>query len=388
MDKRIYELSILIIDDLEDNILLTEGILDNEGFDNIHSVLNAKDGIEYLKENKVDLIILDIMMPEMDGITACRYIREELCLRDTMIILATAKNDIETLRIGLEEAGATDYVRKPFVNDLELISRIKNLLLLKLQLDISKQKEIEQKENERMLMSQSKLAAMGEMIGNIAHQWRQPLSVISTAASGLQMQKEFNLLNDDDFSKYTSTILKNTEYLSTIIEDFRDFYKPTQDKETFNMKDIMKINLELLSASLKYNQIEIIEDLENINIHSYKNELIQVVSSLITNASDAIVSQNIEGKRYIFIKCHSSDDKISITVTDNAKGVKETIKCKIFEPYFTTKHQSQGTGLGLYMSKKIVNESLNGLFYVENVEYNYNGNLENGARFTITIPLT
>ena len=387
MNNEIYNLNILVIDDLEDNILLTEGILDNEGFDNVHSVLTAKEGIEYLKEHKVDLIILDIMMPDIDGIAACRYMREELCLQDVMIILATAKDDIETLRIGLEEAGANDYVRKPFVNDLELISRIKNLLLLKLQLDMVKQKEIEQKENERLLMSQSKLAAMGEMIGNIAHQWRQPLSVISTAASGLQMQKECNLLSDDDFNKYTLSIIKNTQYLSSIIEDFRDFYTPTQDKETFNIKSVMKMNLELLSAGLKFNKIKIIEEFEDIEIYNYKNELIQVVSNLITNATDALVSQDIKKERYVFIKCYRHENNIIITVADNANGISESIKCKIFEPYFTTKHQSQGTGLGLYMSKKIINESLGGLFFVENIEYKYNNILQKGAIFTITLPL-
>ncbi len=157
MNNKIFDLNILIVDDLEDNILLVNGILELEGFKNIHSELNAKDAINYLKNNKVDLIILDITMPKMDGITACRYIREELNLKDVMILLATANDDIQTLKIGLEEAGANDYVRKLFDNGIELVSRIKNLLLFKLQIDITKQKEKELENQNQALIEQFKI---------------------------------------------------------------------------------------------------------------------------------------------------------------------------------------------------------------------------------------
>ncbi len=143
MNTKIYDLKILVVDDLEDNLLLMEGILDLEGFNNVNYLSSAKEAIEYLASNKVDLIILDITMPEMDGITACRYIREELKLDEVMILLATAKDDIETLKIGLEEAGANDYVRKMYDNGVEFISRIKSLLLLKIQINITKEKELE-----------------------------------------------------------------------------------------------------------------------------------------------------------------------------------------------------------------------------------------------------
>jgi C4-dicarboxylate-specific signal transduction histidine kinase len=386
MSNSIQDLKILIIDDLEDNIALIEDILDDEGFTNIHSVLDAKSGIEYLKENKVDLVILDIMMPVMDGITACKYIREELCLKDVMILLATAKDDVETLRIGLEEAGANDYTRKPFVNEIELIARIKNLLKLKHQTNIVKQKEIELKKNEQVLINQSKMAAMGEMLGNIAHQWRQPLNAISLAASGMQIKKENNELKDIEFEKLTDGILKHTDFLSEVIDDFRNFYKPNKDKEYFCMQEVMKINKDILNAGFKNQEIQIIEELIDIKIYNHKNELVQVIINLLNNAKEAIINSKIEGNKFIFIKAYEVNENIIITITDNAKGVKEDIKCKIFEPYFTTKHKQQGTGLGLYMSKKIINESLGGSFFVENVSYNYNNENYTGAKFTISLP--
>jgi len=386
MDNAIYDLNILIIDDLEDNIILIEDILEDEGFTSIHTVLNAKDGIQYIKEHNVDLIILDIMMPDIDGITACKYIREDLCMKDVMILLATANDDINTLKIGLEEAGANDYTRKPFINDIELMARIKNLLKLKYQTDTVKQKEFELRKNEKILMNQSKMAAMGEMLGNIAHQWRQPLNAISVAASGMQMQKEIGKLNDTKFEHFTQSILKHTDYLSNVIEDFRNFYKPNKDKEYFNMEEIMKINLELLEAGFQNSEIEIVEEFIDINIYNHKNELVQVIINLLNNAREAIINAEVKDKKYIFVKCYENKENIIITVTDNAKGVSEDIKCKIFEPYFTTKHKQQGTGLGLYMSRKIVNESLEGSFFIENVNYTYNDKDYSGAQFTISLP--
>jgi signal transduction histidine kinase len=204
----------------------------------------------------------------------------------------------------------------------------------------------------------------------------------------MQMQNEFGTLEDKDIAQFTQSIIDNTQYLSTIIDDFRNFYKPNKEKEYFNMKDIMKINLELLSGSFRNNDIEIIEEFEDIKIYSYKNELIQVVINLLNNARDAIILQELKHPKYIFVKCYSHENKIIVTITDNAKGIKQEIKCKIFDPYFTTKHQFQGTGLGLYMSKKIINESLMGQLFVENVEYSYNANQYAGAMFTITLPLS
>jgi len=157
MDKNILNSNILIVDDLPDNILLIEDILETEGFQNIHTTLNAKDALQYIQKNKVDLIILDITMPGMDGISACRYIRKKLKLQDIMILLATAKDDVETLRIGLEDAGANDYVKKSFENGVELLSRTKNLLLLKQQIDITKQKEKELKNKNKELQALTNL---------------------------------------------------------------------------------------------------------------------------------------------------------------------------------------------------------------------------------------
>ena len=230
------------------------------------------------------------------------------------------------------------------------------------------------------------MAAMGEMLGNIAHQWRQPLNAISLAASGMQVKKETNNLKDAEFEDLTDSILKHTDFLSDVIEDFRNFYRPNKNKEKFYMHEVMKINMDILNAGFKNHEIEIVEDFVDIEIYNHKNELVQVIINLLNNAREAIINANITGKRYIFLKCYEKNNNIILTITDNAKGVKEDIKCKIFEPYFTTKHKQQGTGLGLFMSRKIINESLGGSFFVENVNYTYNNEDCTGAKFTISLP--
>ena len=177
MNSKVYDLKLLVVDDLEDNLLLMEGILDLEGFTNVYCVNSAIEAIEYLKKNKVDLIILDITMPGMDGIAACRYIREELNLKEVMILLATSKDDLETLKIGLEDAGANDYVRKIYDNGIELISRIKNLLLLKLQIDLTKQKDKEIKDKHHILEKQ---VAISEKLGYVVENKNRELATLTS----------------------------------------------------------------------------------------------------------------------------------------------------------------------------------------------------------------
>ena len=144
------------------------------------------------------------------------------------------------------------------------------------------------KQKDYMLAQQSKMASMGEMIGNIAHQWRQPLSVISTAASGMRLQKEFNILTDEFFYESTKSIEKSTQYLSQTIEDFRSFFNTNKEKKMFKIGDIIEQTIELFGTSLNQNNIKIIKNIEEIEIYSYPNELKQVFMNLVKNSKDAI----------------------------------------------------------------------------------------------------
>ncbi len=246
----------------------------------------------------------------------------------------------------------------------------------------------ELKDRESKLISQSKLASMGEMIGNIAHQWRQPLSVISTSATGMHMQKEMGLLTDDEFYKYCEVINEHSQFLSQTIDDFRNFIKGDSKPVRFDLKNDTDSFIKLVDATIKRNNITIILDLEeNIHIQGYPNELIQCFMNIFNNAKDALVENNDEDDRFIFISQIINENNVIIEFKDNAGGIPEDIIDKVFEPYFTTKHKSQGTGLGLHMSYNLVTNGMKGTLEVKNDEYDFNGKLTKGPCFGMLIPL-
>ena len=249
----------------------------------------------------------------------------------------------------------------------------------------NKNLEIEKKQKDELLYQQSKMAAMGEMIGNIAHQWRQPLSTISTASTGTKLQKEMNCLSDEDLYSALTSINNSAQYLSKTIDDFRDFFNPSNNKVSeFDISDAISKTLNLVKAQFVAKDIEIIKNIEEFKINSIENELIQVLVNLLNNARDALdITEN--QRRLIFINTYSKDNTLYLEVQDNAKGIPEDIIDRIFEPYFTTKHQSQGTGIGLYMSKEIIEKHLNGKLFVSNKEYTFDGYSYLGACFTIEI---
>jgi two-component system, NtrC family, sensor kinase len=247
--------------------------------------------------------------------------------------------------------------------------------------------EDNKREQEHLLIQQSKMAAMGEMLGNIAHQWRQPLSTITVASTGAKLQKEMGCLTDKELNSVFTSINNAAQYLSTTIDDFRDFFNLNNSKITrFNISDTFNKTLSLVRAQYTAKNIEIIENIENIELSLIENELIQVLINILNNARDALL--NIKNQpRLIFIDVFKKDDEILIEIKDNAQGVPEDIIDKIFEPYFTTKHKSQGTGIGLFMSEEIVRKHLKGTIRVSNENYTYEGVTYKGAKFSIVFDL-
>lgn len=242
------------------------------------------------------------------------------------------------------------------------------------------------KKQEKILFEQSKMVAMGEMIGNIAHQWRQPLSIISTSATGMIMEKEYDILTDELFIENCNNINDNAQYLSQTIDDFKNFIKGERIKKSFCLKDNINSFLHLIDGKLKSNNIKIILDLDNhIQVNGYENELIQCLMNIVNNSRDALL-ELINDYRLIFISTFIKDDKIVIAIKDNAQGIPENVLPNIFEPYFTTKKESQGTGLGLHMTHSLIVEGMNGTIDAKNVSYQYNSNDEIGAEFTISLP--
>ena len=291
---------------------------------------------------------------------------------------------LQVLLEHISNTRASNRLLKSKVRDKnkELLKYNEELKSLNENLEYRVQEEVEKnKEKDAQLYEQAKMASMGEMIGNIAHQWRQPLSIISTIASGIKLRHKINQLELETVSSQMDDIIDKTKHLSDTIDTFKNFLI---DKRTFDevvIQDSLNDSINIIESSLKYSNIQLIKDInenEPIKIMTIQNELIQVLINIFHNAKDILIERKIDYPT-VHIKLSKVDNMVVIIVEDNAGGIPENIILRIFEPYFTTKHKSQGTGLGLHMSYKIVTESLKGQIYVKNGE--------KGARFYIQLPL-
>ena len=318
------------------------------------------------------------------------YTKEELLNKSCLEL--TSKKDLllsqkmldKTIKYGHVDNFEKEYIinngiRKDVNISLTLLPDKKKVLLtLK---DISSLKHMEEN---------SKLASMGEMIGNIAHQWRQPLSVITTSASGLKLKSEFDIVTKEDIQDVTDNIQKQAVYLSETIDNFRNYLKGQNHTEKTKILDIVNESLTLVNAALHNNYISVDTNIdENISINANKNEISEAFINIINNAKDALKS-NIKNEedRLIFIKSNIlSQNRVELEFFDSAGGIDENIINKVFEPYFTTKHQSNGTGLGLAITKKILEEKQNAEIKVFNKNFIHNNKNYKGACFSIILEI-
>ena len=232
-----------------------------------------------------------------------------------------------------------------------------------------------QAKRDLLLLNQNKLASMGEMVGNIAHQWKQPLTQLSFVLVNMELNYERGKLTQDKFKEKIDEANAQISYMSSTIDDFRNFFSSGKPKERYSIKDVIDLTQKLLSATLYKNKIEVnIEILENFDLIGYPNEIVQALVNILNNANDIFIERDIKNPK-ITIKTYIENFKKIITIEDNAGGIKITPIEKIFEPYFTTKQAKNGTGIGLYMTKMIIEKNNNGSISVKN--------LHNGTAFVI-----
>ncbi len=296
-------------------------------------------------------------------------------------------NNDKNIKVAMKKDGILHHF---IVKTSKTKSKEANRLVIVVFVDITIELEAVEnlRKNEKILAQQSKMASMGEMLENIAHQWRQPLSVISTASSGIVMQKEFGMISEEQELNMLNTITDSAQHLSKTIDDFRDFFKTHKEKTTFNVKDIYKKTLALLESKFKNREIEVVENIKDIEIYGLDGELIQSIMNILNNARDILETKEKHKRRLIFIDIYLHNKNVIIKIKDNGGGIPNDIINKIFEPYFTTKHKSQGTGIGLYMSEEMIVKHMKGNLTVENEEFEYEGESYKGACFTITLPIT
>ncbi|MGP2657500.1 PAS domain-containing sensor histidine kinase [Malaciobacter sp. WC5094] len=261
-----------------------------------------------------------------------------------------------------------------YINDITKIKLSEEELKLKVEDEVKKNRE-----KDRILIQQSKLAAMGEMLGNIAHQWRQPLNNVSLIMQFLRDNYKNEAVSEQKLDKFMNKANKHIEYMSETIDDFRNFYKPSKTQDKFSIKECINTLLYMIKNQYESDGINIEFECEDIIIINYENELKQALLNILNNAKDALLIKK-ENKKFdaiIKIIVKKQDDKLKIEISNNGDNIKNDIIDRIFEPYFTTKFETQGTGIGLYMTKSIIETNMKGKIEVENIK--------DGVKFIITL---
>ena len=254
--------------------------------------------------------------------------------------------------------------------------------------NISLEKRVEEEvEKNKKLFQDSKLNSMVELVTNLAHQWRQPLSTISTAASGMKIEKEYGILDDEKFIEQTDVILNTTNKLSTTLKDFEEIFETSEVSEDILVLNVFENALELLESRIKESKINVSLDInDSLIIKTIKKYFMEIIINIINNSIDAL--EKIErGKGRIDIKAYLKGDNIVITILDNGGGIPEDLMDKIYEPFFTTKHKAHGVGNSLYMTKEILENSLNSKIDILNHTYKIDDLDFKGVKCTITMPI-
>jgi len=296
--------------------------------------------------NKIQKLDINLIAPQHGSIIEKKYIKKLI-------------EDMKNLDCGL-------YIEDKY--NRELLNTIEEL----------KEKEKTIKERDRQLFEQSKRAEMGEMIENIAHQWRQPLAIVNTIVAIMKEKNSTKVLSQEEISTKLQKIQTRILYMSDTIEDFMNYYRPNKNIVIFKLVDALNKALEIVNFNDSNRTIQLnIQADEEVYVKGLQNEFVQVIVSILSNIYDLLTERSLESIQITIILMQDSQNAI-LTINDNAGGIDENNLSKIFNPYFTTKHQSMGTGLGLYIAKMIVENTMHGTLDVQNSK--------DGALFTIRTP--
>jgi CheY-like chemotaxis protein/nitrogen-specific signal transduction histidine kinase len=371
--------TILIVDDTAENIDILSNIIKSKY--KVKVAINGNIALKAVNSSpKPDLILLDVMMPQMDGYEVCKILKSNPKTKDIPVIFITALDDNISEEKGLN-LGAVDYIAKP-INPAIVLRRIQTHLALYDQnraLEHKVQEEVAKRMlQQELLVKQSRLAAMGEMMSAITHQWNQPLSSISASNDAIRMQSKIGTINEEDIEKFSGFIKDSVLFMRDTILDFKNYFNTKKIKKTFCVKEQVDAVMKILDIQLKHSNIEVNIEIDgNVNGYGVESEFKHVILNLIANAKDALNEKKAENKK-IVINASSIDESYSqLIIKDNAGGIPENIINKIFDDHFTTK-EDKGTGIGLFMSKMIIEDEFKGEISVCNED--------NGAKFIVKFP--
>ncbi len=337
-------------------------------FDLLGRKIDIDTNIKIEVKNKDEFFLMADMINENVEIARARLQKDLLLIKNATSVVNELKMGHLHRRFSIQSS----------IDELNELKSVLNEMLDNLE-DRIKDEIRKRVQKEQLLIQQSKLATMGEMIGNIAHQWRQPLSEIGSILMNLEARYEHRELNDDEFYKTINECNIILSHMSNTISDFQNFFKPSKKKRQFSLQEACKSASFIISSSLRHNNIEFkINTDKDVKVYGYSREFSQTILNILSNAKDVLIARKIKNP---FIKLAIKTGKYYalVKIEDNGGGINERIKDRIYEPYFTTKHAKAGTGIGLYMSKVIIEENMNGFIYFKNTK--------DGALFVIKLKL-
>jgi len=383
LDPSIYISNLFNIEDNQSNWILHENIVYNINtkIEELHRIINnivkllenkkviqANEEIEriYSKINSVNIYISNLINYDLNLAIVERE-RTQRVYRTLTLVLNISIIFVFLFSIILSLIFISNFRKLHFKLEQAVNKKTKELQLLNESLEKRIKKEVANSRKKDLIMfQQSKLASLGEMLGNIAHQWRQPLGSLMMIIQSFQTKMELGKLSIDFVEKKTNDAVLLAENMSSTLEDFQNFFSPNKDKTYFSVKDCLEHSIELSKYILDKQHIKLNVIVEkDIKIYGFYNELSHVILNMISNSKDAL--KKIKGKRVIKIVVKEYKKNARINIYDNGGGINENVLPQIFEPYYTTKYKSAGTGIGLYMSKQIIEKHMNGNIKCKNV---------------------
>lgn len=392
------EMSILIVDDTPAALKALTQMLAEAGYE-VRPANNGEMALKAVSKKAPDLILLDILMPHMDGFEVCKHLKADAQARDIPVIFISALSELKD-KVAAFKAGGVDYITKPFQME-EVLARLETHLSLRnyqrrlevlveertgelnqinLNLEERVKEEVEEnRKKDRLVFEQSRRMTMGELLMNIAHHWRQPLNVVAAISQEIEDSYKYGELTSDYLGKSIKTIMDQLIQLSGTINIFRDIYYSEKEIEEFAISESVRKSVSVVNDYLKCNNITVHTDFpEDIPVNGNSNDFCQAIIKILINAIEIIKERKVEnGRITIKGKRISPGQRSLVTISDNGGGIEPENMNRIFDPYFTTKHMTMGTGLGLYIAKTIIENEMEGTLSVKNSN--------EGAQFIIDV---
>jgi len=381
------DINVLVVDSSEQDALNIKNLLLTHKL-NVLSASNGEEALEIVEKNpNIHLVLTEFDLPKLNGIKLIRALREKYNRNKMAIIVVTNERE-KYVPPKCFKSGANDFIYKGFDRE-EFYARLNVHLEMIGLFDTIKTESLEKANKEKLLLEDSKMNMIGELLYNISHHWRQPLMSISTTIGSLRVLKEYGTNDLEKELESLDSVTDLTQEMSNTIEMFKDFFSFAKEKDKFSIVTSIKDYEKLISTALEEQKIQLVINGDESNMYEgNKENFIHAMINSINNAKEAVAKQSDDEKLILINVTYDSKNGTEINICDSGGGVPEEISTKIFEPYFSTKEDRNGTGLGLFIARKFIVNDFKGTIGTTNSEFEYDGKKYFGADFKINLPLS